>query len=197
MSENNLKVKFEGNIQAAIGALQEDCVIVDQAERAGDGGMPGLVQLEEKCMDLCTLLKEFVDQQSEMLFARSELQSLLASSALSEEARRIWMADQLAFYKIWIANVGLQLAGLKETCTLKISSKELLLVLRLLKDMELVEQGSLKQMLTFVCTSFRTVNQEHLSYESLRKKYSDMDRNSILKVRKLLTNMSERLSAYY
>jgi len=197
MSGNNLNVKFKGNIQVAIGALREDCVLLDQAELAGDVGMPRLVQLEEKCMELCTLLKEFVDHQSDMLLARSELQSLLATSALSEEARQIWMADQLAFYKVWIANVGFQLAGLKETCTLKIPSKELLLLLRLLKDMELVEQGSLKQMLTFICSSFRTVNQERLSYESLRKKYSDMDRVSILKVRKLLTDMSERLSAYY
>ena len=197
MSGNNLNVKFKGNIQAAIGVLREDCATLDQAELAGDGGMPGLVQLETKCKDLCTLLKEFVDQQSDVLLARSELQSLLTTSALSDEARQIWMADQLAFYKVWIGNVGFQLAGLKETCTLKIPSKELLLLLRLLKDMELVEQGSLKQMLTFVCASFRTVNQEHLSYESLRKKYSDMDRGSILKVRKLLTNMSEKLSTYY
>ena len=196
MSGNNLNVKFKGNIQAAIGALREDCALLDQAQLAGDGGLLGLALLQEQCRDLCTLLKEFVEHHSNMLLVRSELQSLIATSALSEEARLIWMADQLAFYRVWIANVEDQLAGLKETCTLKIPSRELLLLLRLLKDMDLVEQGSLKQMLTFICASFRTVNQEHLSYESLRKKYSDMDRNSILKVRKLLTNMSERLSTY-
>ncbi|WP_286863385.1 MULTISPECIES: hypothetical protein [Sphingobacterium] len=196
MSGNNLKVTFKGNIQAAIGALQEDCATLERGDLAADCRMQALIQLEKSCTDLCILLKEFAGYQSDLLLGRSELQSLLATSALSEEARQIWMADQLAFYKVWIANVGFQLAGLKETCTLKIASRELLLLMRLLKDMELVEQGSLKQMLTFVCTSFRTVNQEHLSYESLRKKYSDLDRSSILKVRKLLTNMSERLSTY-
>lgn len=158
--------------------------------------MRGLERLEEKCMDFCTLLREFVNYQSDLLLVRSELQSLLAISPLSEEAKQIWMADQLAFYKVWIANVATQFSGLKDACTLKIASKELLLLLRVLRDLELIEQVSLKQMLGFICTSFRTVNQEHLSYESLRKKYSDIDQSSILKVRKLLMNMSDKLSAY-
>ena len=196
MSGNNLELKFEGNIQAAIRALREDCALLDQDDLTVDSRMLGLGQLEKSCTDFCTLLKEFVGYQSDLLLVRSELQSLLTTSPLSEEAKQTWMADQLVFYKGWIANAAGQLSGLKDTCTLKISSKELLLLLRLLRDMDLVEQGSLKQMLGFVCASFRTVNQEHLSYESLRKKYSDMDRASILKVRKLLMNLSDKLSAY-
>jgi len=196
MSGNNLKVKFEGNIQVAIRALREDRALLDQDGVTKDSRMLGLVQLERRCTDFCTLLKEFESYQSDLLLARSELQSLLVTLPLGDDAMQFWMADQLTFYKGWIANVALQLSGLKDPCTLKIASKELLLLLRLLRDMDLVDQGSLKQMLNFVCASFRTVNQEHLSYESLRKKYSDMDRSSILKVRKLLMNMIDKLSTY-
>lgn len=188
--------KFNGAIQVAVNTLVEDCSALESAIMVGNDMLTGLMQLEKKCLDLCTLFKEFMGCQSDLLMARVELQTQLSAVHMSDEAKQIWMVDQLAFYKVWVTDLQAQLTGRKDICTLKISSKELLLIARLLRDMDLFEQCSLKQMLGFICASFCTVNQQRLSYESMRKKYSDVDQGSILKVKKLLLDMSNRLSDY-
>ncbi|MDR2273518.1 MAG: hypothetical protein LBF27_21595 [Sphingobacterium sp.] len=196
MNGNKLNEGFNGNIQTAFHVLMMDWLMLEGQGTAGESRMQELMEFERKCIDLCGLLHEFADSQSALLRARTELRSKLVTVSLSEEAKRIWMADQIAFYSVWIKKTQIQLERRREVCTLNIPARELLLLLRLFRDMDLLEQVSLKSMFGFICDSFRTVNQGQLSYESLRKKYSDFDPISIRKIRKLLAGMNEKLDAY-
>ncbi|MEN5435272.1 hypothetical protein ABE545_16680 [Sphingobacterium faecium] len=187
---------YKGQIQQAIHAILLEWSTIQSDTEHIEVSLHNITAFSNKCIDFIKLTNEFIDCRHLVLEARHELEQQLNVSLLTDMAKRIWLDDQLDFYTEWIQAVESQLSVSREPCVLYISAKELLLILRVMRDMELIDQVPLKNMFMFICDHFRTSNQEQLSFESLRKKYSDLDRTTILRVRKLLATMTDRLNTY-
>jgi len=90
----------------------------------------------------------------------------------------------------------LQMEPESQRCVVNISVRKMLMLLRLARDVELLPDDPLKHAFVFITKHFRTAQQEQISYESIRKKYSQMDSVAIAEVEGLLRECLKKLAEY-
>src|SRR5690606_3454924 len=74
--------------------------------------------------------------------------------------------------------------------------KQLLILLRLAREVGVLQDAPLKHAFVFIAAHFRTTQQEHISYESIRKKYSQLDEATIIEVQILLQACLDKIAEY-
>ncbi|WP_028298208.1 hypothetical protein [Olivibacter sitiensis] len=136
-------------------------------------------------------------QQLHELQGRARLQRAMDGLPLDEEVFALFCKDQVSFYGRWLARFDSEFSAQGAHCALQLSAREILLVLRLAKDLQLLGDRPLKPLLQFVSLHLRTHRQEPLSYESLRKKYSQLDAETLRQVKQLLIKMNQRINHYF
>lgn len=138
----------------------------------------------------------FLDHLAQQIEARRSLQEVMDKAGTPQQAYRIFYEDQIYFYQNWLSSLNFLMTDTQQKCTLGLTSRQILLFLRLAREMELLDQTQLKPYFYFLQNSFKTEFQEKLSYESLRKKYSQLDARTVKNTRNLLENMLRKLDGY-
>lgn len=130
------------------------------------------------------------------LQGRWDLQQLVRKSDWSGDALQLFWNDQLQFYESRLNQWMLQMEPESQRCVVNISVRKMLMLLRLARDVELLPDDPLKHAFVFITKHFRTAQQEQISYESIRKKYSQMDSVAIAEVEGLLRECLKKLAEY-
>lgn len=170
---------------------------LEDAERKRQRSVELLNDFNTSAHCFLKLIERLLARQSEELDSRMVLQQAVNCLSLEEQASSMFWNDQLAFYGNWLTVFEKELYADQDRCLLKLSVKELLVLLRLGKDLKLLGDSQLKQLFQFVSLHIRTERQEVLSYESLRKKYSQIDLETLRQVKKLLDRLSGQMNHYF
>ncbi len=149
-------------------------------------------QLEAFLRDIST----FLDGQHKQLVSRGMLQNSLGEHFIAKESLQLFCIDQINFYKEWMLSMTLYIENPNYRCHLDISSREMLVMVRLLREVGLLPDSTIKSNIYFLKTFFATNKRKHFSYESLRKKYSELDKIILKRVRKNLVSLMERIDFY-
>lgn len=101
-----------------------------------------------------------------------------------------FLVDQISHFKQTIADFQQLYFPQEDPCLLHISSREILLFLRLAREASIINaEDDIAQSVNFIHYHFRTNAQNRLSYESLRKKYSVLDKNQIKSMDRMLKEL--------
>ncbi|MFD2966223.1 hypothetical protein [Sphingobacterium bambusae] len=149
-------------------------------------------QLEGFLLDIST----FLDGKHKQLVSRGMLQNSLGDHFIAQESLQLFCIDQINFYKEWMLSMSLYIENPNYRCHLDISSREMLLIVRLLREVGLLQDSTIKSNIYFLKTFFATNKREYFSYESLRKKYSELDKRTLKKVRQNLVSLVELIDFY-
>ena len=142
-------------------------------------------------------LERLLQHLRDDLAARQALQRTMNKTVMAEGAAQMFWQDQLHFYSQWLKTIDRQFYDDQDRCALRVTVKELLWLLRLLNDEQLIASHQLKQLFQFISLHMRTEKQELLSYESLRKKYSQLDVEVLRNVKTLLNTLLKRTNHYF
>lgn len=130
------------------------------------------------------------------LQARRHLQQLVQKTDWDSEALQLFWNDQLRFYDTWMNKWVEQTAPESERCLVQVPLRKILLLLRLARDVDVLPDAPLKHAFVFIKKHLRTGHQENISYESIRKKYSQLDAVAIAEVEDLLHQSLDKLGEY-
>ncbi|MFD2556579.1 MULTISPECIES: hypothetical protein [Sphingobacterium] len=155
-----------------------------------------LAHFNKEILEFSAQFEQFLQQLFQEITVRAGMQEAIDLSLLKSEAYEAFFKDQLQFYRQWLNHFDQLLTHASGKCTMGLTSRQVLLFLRLARDMELLSEKQLKPYFYFLRANFRTTYQESLSYESIRKKYSQLDERTLKDVKHLLEKMLIKLSAY-
>lgn len=109
---------------------------------------------------------------------------------------QLFWDDQLRFYDTWMNKWVEQTDPDGPRAVVSLTIKQLLILLRLARDVGVLQDAPLKHAFVFIVAHFRTTQQEQISHESIRKKYSQLDESTITEVEVLLQACLGNLAAY-
>lgn len=130
------------------------------------------------------------------LQGRRRLQELVQETDWDKDTLQLFWDDQLRFYDTWMNKWVEQIDPDGPRAVVSLTIKQLLILLRLARDVGVLHDAPLKHAFVFIAAHFRTTQQEQISYESIRKKYSQMDSVAIAEVEDLLRNCLDKLTEY-
>lgn len=188
MNSTTLKQQFQ-SICSQFADLQNENMTLEEMEVSLFKMNTALIVLINRVMSQSTLLNE-------ELRRRNEWNVAVDLTIMKAEAKRSFLNDQMRFYKEWMLKFELGFLQTNDRCSIGLTVKQLVLVLRLAKDIELIKSKQLKPYFLFLQAHFRTEMQDILSYESLRKKYSQLDKATMKKVKSKLEQMLQKLKEY-
>lgn len=114
----------------------------------------------------------------------------------ADQPRLQFINDQMAFVKQWRKSFEDIVYQNNAACLINLSSREILYLIRLIRDADLLEKQDLKYTFRFLSRHFYTAQQDKLSAESLRKKYSQLDRKLITRAGLILTRLVDINKSY-
>lgn len=162
-------------------AIADGDIIVEIFER-------GITYLEDfKCR---------LEEEEILWRERQQMNLHFRATAASGAVKSHFFKDQFVFLKDWLVNFERAVFQHADRCQLNCSVRELLYLIRLLRDAGLLEGEELKYTFRFLENNFRSAQQEHFSVESLRKKYSQLDKRVMHTITALLARLAELNKAY-
>lgn len=153
-------------------------------------------RLHQRIEKLLEEVRHWSAVMEQELQGRWDLQQLVRKSDWSGDALQLFWNDQLQFYESRLNQWMVQMEPESQRCVVNISVRKMLMLLRLARDIELLPDDPLKHAFVFITKHFRTAQQEQISYESIRKKYSQMDSVAIAEVEGLLRECLNKLAEY-
>ena len=130
------------------------------------------------------------------LQGRRRLQELVQEKDWDKDTLQLFWDDQLRFYDTWMNKWVEQMDVDSRRCVVNMSMRKVLMLLRLARDVDIVPNAPLKYAFVFITKHLRTVHQEQISYESIRKKYSQLDEATISEVEILLHACLDKIAVY-
>lgn len=156
----------------------------------------GMERLHQRIEKLLDELRQWIAMMEYDLQARRHLQQLVRDADWNTEALQLFWNDQLGFFENWLGDWTEQTQPESQRCVVNISLRKTLILLRLARDVAVLPDVPLKHAFVFITEHFRTIQQEHISYESMRKKYSQLDMATITGVEDLLHQCLDKLTEY-
>lgn len=181
------------NFQLKFCSLCQDIAALDSSSLTN---IPAMQNLMERLLLFLSGFVVYVREQEKLLDERLLLQQKINLSMLDEKLQEHFYRDQLSFLKNWIYSFEKSIYQSNGSCQLNISSRDVLYLIRLLRDAEVLERSDLKNTFHFVSGHFHTPQQDKLSAESLRKKYSQLDIKMISNTELLLKRLLDINVAY-
>ncbi len=167
-----------------------------QNEGATKDRNTNLLAFNSQILEFMAALRKFSSDMQEQIDARIELQGAIKISGINHSAYESFYHDQIAFYRQWLSGFGEVMRTDKGKCAIGLTARQILFLLRLARDLGILAEQQLKPYFYFLQTNFKTNAQDNLSYESLRKKYSQLDQYTIVNVRRVLEEMLIQLKRY-
>ena len=155
-----------------------------------------LVQIFETGIRQLEHLMKYLEDQIRLLKERHQMNLYFTTALATESVQFHFFKDQLFFLKDWFMGFEQVVFQRNERCQLNLSVRDVLYLTRLLRDAGLLEKEELKYTYRFLGNNFRTAQQEQLSVESLRKKYSQLDKRIMHNTTALLARLAELNKAY-
>ncbi|MBL1411006.1 hypothetical protein [Sphingobacterium faecale] len=187
MSDTALQHQLQ-SIRSRLLELQNEGAAIDREKE--------LLAFNGQIMEFMAALRQCCSDMQEQIDVRVELQDAVKLSGIKQAAYESFFQDQITFYRQWLSGFAELVHTDKGKCTVGLTVRQILLLLRLARDTGILAEQQLKPYFYFLQTSFRTNAQDSLSYESLRKKYSELDRYTIINLRRLLEEMLVQLKRY-
>jgi len=134
-------------------------------------------------------------QFSDRLLARQQLQAAIGADIdMPAAAKEMLATDQLAFYAELLGDMLYFFTGSERgrCVAFNLTVEELLFFVRLLLEEKVMDVETLKAVFLFLSRHARTSGSETLSYESLRKKYSNVGQNAKERVAALVERLARR-----
>lgn len=138
----------------------------------------------------------YLADQVRLLKERHQMNLYFTTATTDGPVQSHFFKDQLTFLKDWFSDFEQVVFQHADRCQLNLSVREVLYLIRLLRDAELLETEELKYTYRFLGDNFRTAQQEYLSVESLRKKYSQLDKRIMHNTTALLARLAELNKSY-
>lgn len=151
-----------------------------------------VLECSEMLVAFLSDIQEAIRMQQEAANNRYILQKQHLNLMNDHNARKQLVVDQVRLLRQTIDELQKSFFIRDEPCMLNLTGREILLFYRLVRDAGIlnIEPGMVSAF-SFIELHFRTANQEHFSYESLRKKYYALDKSQVLKMGKLLEKLLE------
>lgn len=150
-----------------------------------------LVQLNETLHQILEGIRAQVAQWQLELDAREELQArLLDVPPPSEQTKRLWWFDQLAFYEALLDRMyHFMCVDDDARVTTSLKAQEILLLVRLMVAGGMLQAETLHPIFRHLARFVGTEKHSKLSYESLKKRYSLRHEPTRKNVKQMLINM--------
>lgn len=161
-----------------------------------------LLRLQDAFKLLLTEIQQYFGDMQQELLSRGELINLWDEEKLHIPlTKKLFGMDHYRFYKEVWDELNAVLSVQKETEDLyfrvSISAMQLLFLIHLMHEARIVETPKKGNLFRFISKHIGTLQHEELSYESLRKKYHTADRNTIIKVRRLLMDLVNLINNHH
>ncbi|GAA4786171.1 hypothetical protein GCM10023231_12620 [Olivibacter ginsenosidimutans] len=153
-----------------------------------------LLELQYAFASLVSEIVQYVEETERKLVSRVELIDLWKEDKpYLPLTKELFAQDHYRFYKqLW--------EELHDLLTVRqhaddlyfrvsITAMQLLFLIHVMHEANIIETPKKGNLFRFISRHIGTLQQEELSYESLRKKFHATDRNTILKVRRLLMDL--------
>ncbi|WP_164112351.1 MULTISPECIES: hypothetical protein [Sphingobacterium] len=138
----------------------------------------------------------YIAVQLQLVEERLLMQQHYEETALDATLKNHFDADQRGFVQQWLHSFEQVVYPSDGECLVKLSSREMLYLVRLIRDAGLLELTELKHTFRFLSRHFYTKQQRRLSAESLRKKYSQLDRPLMVRMEQHLRHLLD-INRYY
>ncbi|GGH11970.1 hypothetical protein FAZ19_00025 [Sphingobacterium alkalisoli] len=184
------------DLQVHYQILWEKYLLLGEEALTREEQVARLTAFNSEINSFSSLVHQFMEEMTDQIVSRMGLQNAISDATINDSAFASFYSDQINFYRTWLNNFEQIIDKSANKCTIGLTVRQLLLLLRLAKDMELLPEPQLKPYLRFLQLNVRTPVQEALSYESLRKKYSEFELTTIRQIRQLLERMLRRLNHY-
>ena len=153
-----------------------------------------LLMLQQQFVALIEELLQFITGIRNHLDAREQLIDLWdENKSFAPLTKQLFGQEQYLFYKrLWDEFAALLPTDERQEdlyFRISITAVQLLFLLQIMHEAKVIEAPKKGNLFAFISKHVGTFNQETLSYESLRKKYHAVDRNTIVKVRRLLLDL--------
>lgn len=181
------------NFQHKFWSLCQDIAALDSSSVPN---LPAVENLLDRLLLFMSAFVAYLKEQEELLDERLLLQHHFDLTVLDKKLQEHFYRDQLSFLKHWVAVFEKSIYQSAGSCQLNISSRDVLYLIRLLRDAEVLERSDLKYTFHFLSGHFHTPQQDKLSAESLRKKYSQLDIKMISNTELLLKRLLDINAAY-
>lgn len=155
-----------------------------------------LDQWNEVAGSLIDMLLTELARFKQQLDDRMEMQRACLSVAWNESTFAIYRQEQVAFCQRWLRQYRQLWMPEHQRCTVHLTTAQIVLLVRLARETEILPDVALKQSFSFVSAYMATQKQERLSYESLRKKYSEIDLKNLMAVRAILERLMKATDAH-
>lgn len=155
-----------------------------------------IVQIFETGIRYLEDFKKHLEDELKLLNERHQMILYFKAIAAVGPVQSHFFKDQFVFLKDWFVDFEKVVFPFADRCQLNLSVREVLYLIRLLRDAGLLEKEELKYTYRFLGNNFRTAQQEQLSVESLRKKYSQLDKRLMHNTTALLARLAELNKAY-
>lgn len=155
-----------------------------------------LDKLNEHQLLLLNFIEDAMDRRRSELKSRVEVQQAMRKVDLDTKALQLFYKDQRRSYEGFLSEIRKEIDVRMSPCVTQLSAKQMLLMLRLFRELEIIPQAPLIEHVTHISRHFSTPNQKSLSAESLRKKYSKVDARIVGEVKEILQNMIAKLDEY-
>lgn len=156
---------------------------------------PTLNRLNDRLRKLLAELAAELEKWQLELEARQELQQrILSGLPPTERVQKLWWREQRIFYADLVARMDLYLHyDEAASVTFSLTALEMLSLVRLLIEEGVIQTESLRPVFRYLSRYARTERHSHLSYESLKKRYSLRHNGARTKVKQILMNMIKRI----
>src|SRR5690606_18647348 len=142
-----------------------------------------IVLCSELLLSFFNDIEQYIQLQRTIVSNRYALQKQNQMVNAGQDAYRQYLLDQIAHLKQTTSDFQRTFFAQNESCLLDLTGRDILLFLRLMRDAGIVNvKQDLATAFTFIELHFKTNNQAHFSFESLRKKYSEKDVNQLQKM---------------
>ncbi|TDQ79241.1 hypothetical protein [Sphingobacterium yanglingense] len=155
-----------------------------------------IVQIFETGIRYLEDFKKHLEDEVKLLNERHQMNLYFTTVATDGPVQLHFLKDQFVFLKDWFVDFEKVVFPFADRCQLNLSVREVLYLIRLLRDAGLLEKEELKYTYRFLGNNFRTAQQKLLSVESLRKKYSQLDKRVMHNTTALLARLAELNKAY-
>jgi len=153
-----------------------------------------LLEIQDAFTSLVTEIQQYVLHAERKLVSRVELIDLWKEDKpYLPLTKELFAQDHYRFYKQLWEELDELLAVRQNTDDLyfrvSITAMQLLFLIHLMHEANIIETPKKGNLFRFISRHIGTLQHEELSYESLRKKFHIADKNTVLKVRRLLLDL--------
>lgn len=176
--------------------LAEQISVLDRAGGPVPDQIHLMEQWNERAVSVLDTMHKELERCRQQLEDRMAMQRACRDVAWNESTFAVYRAEQVAFCQRWIRLCRQMWMAEDQRCKIHLTAAQIVLLVRLARETEILPDVALKQSFAFLSAHITTQKQQRLSYESLRKKYSEIDPKNLQAIRAVLQRLIRAADAH-